>query len=327
VGIGGYRADRKRVMGASQSSHATWAEDVPESAPSGGAPEVEESNVLLECVPDGEALRAAVRLEGGPLLPYDQGDIEMCTSCSYSFCCTVLALRNLDAPERFKRVSDASSRVCPLYPYLLQIQKECESPDERCKCASESCSSACDLACGSVAKYLLPVFERGVPSLQSTHDAGLSWSMRQGTPPGTPLPPVLRLADHRTFHSRFDGVVLSEISNSLSKGYLCVANLRVHPNQTSALRSAHVGASPGGKSDKLPSDPSFSLPDPSASMAREIGHAVSIYGIDTHRQCLLVRNSYGPEWGCCGDFNIPLPVAMKAKTFHFIVIMKSAHFV
>jgi hypothetical protein len=300
---------------------------VDDDVPSGSAPRIASCNALIECVGDASKLREVVALEGGPLLAYDQGDIEMCTSCSYAFCCMILALRKTDSGSRFSLAKDVSKRICPLYPYLLQIQKECESPDERCKCAADSCSAACDLACGSIARYLLPIFERGVPSLQSTFDAGLSWSMREGTPPTASLPPVLRLREHRTFHSRKDGVVMNEIVSSLLAGYLCVANLRVHPNQTSALRSGHMGASPGGICDRDATDPVFALPSPSAAGSKDIGHAVSIYGIDAARQCFVVRNSYGPEWGCSGDFNIPFSVANIAKTFHFIVIMKSASFV
>lgn len=315
-------------MGTVPSSPSVVAEDDPLDVPSSGSAVVltRSIDLMLDCAASAGELRELVRTAGAPFVAYDQGDIEMCTSCSYSFACMVLAIRALPPDQRAPAVRSVSKRLCPLYPYLLQIQKECAGPDERCKCAKGGCSAECDLACGSIARYLLPVFEKGVPSLESTHEAGLQLSMMRGTPPTVVVPPLIRLQEHATFHSRHDGSVCRKMIESLQSGHVCIANLRVHPNQSPALRSAHIGASPGGVSTKEASDASFALPMPSSVSTREIGHAVSIYGADAARQCFIVRNSYGPEWGCCGDFNIPFEVANVARTFHFIVIIKSALF-
>lgn len=59
------------------------------------------------------------------------------------------------------------------------------------------------------------------------------------------------------------------------------------------------------------------MPMPKAGEQNLGGHAVLIVGYDDKKQCLIVRNSWGAEWGDKGYFYMPYQFVNKGYAFDF----------
>lgn len=62
------------------------------------------------------------------------------------------------------------------------------------------------------------------------------------------------------------------------------------------------------------------MPMPAANEENMGGHAVLIVGYDDDKQCLIVRNSWGAEWGDKGYFYMPYEYVTKGLAFDFWVL-------
>ena len=136
---------------------------------------------------------------------------------------------------------------------------------------------------------------------------GIKVVAKQGVPPESDWPyDITKFADKPPANAFSDAAknrvtsyhrisrALNQFKGCLASGYPFVLGFTVYDAFESA-QVAHTGQ--------------LNMPQPGESVVG--GHAVMAVGYDDTKQCFVIRNSWGPDWGMAGYFTMPYQYLME----------------
>lgn len=251
----------------------------------------------------------------GPLTPHDQGAEERCVAASM---CTGLLLRAICTAgnaSTLQFLNQTGNTPSIAHAYHAQRVEECEV-NRRCDCGP-MCGGLCDPRCGTVLSVMVSTCKKGIVPASVWPSAAAR---------DTNMPAVANRPDFLTTHPLYrlnkaefipieelsTPAVLNSVRSMVHNAVPVLLNMYVYTNHTEFYRAQH---------DVEPNDSVYAdahtMPL-GTGLPGTTGHCMLIVGYDDSVQKLRVRNSFGPNWGCHGDFALPY-AAMSPRYVHALV--------
>ena len=236
-----------------------------------------------------------------PLAAHDQNNEHRCVAAAM---CTAMFLRACLMCEAallsVLRIEEC--QPCVRYAYHTQRRRECEAT-QRCFCGP-MCGGICD-NCGTVMSVMVDVCKEGLP--QSTAwgaEAKVDQAFLDEVNADGFLRelPTYRLTRAVWIRADGAGAMLANIRMQLFMGVPVILSLHLYTAQHAwqvAMSDKATREERGAAAEGV-LDPRFLMP-PAGGRRSVVGHAVTVTGMLEKERRLLIRNSYGDDWGYHGD--------------------------
>lgn len=277
-----------------------------------------------------------------PLMAHDQGTHDACVASSIAFAIYLRAIAGFERDSVLRVLRDQQSAPSPAHAYHSQRRDECVMTG-RVACG-RNCRGVCDVHAGTVLPFMLNAVARGIvtegvwpyssmqsPELANQHNSGeiLKRNSHYTLDVAEEINPDSPDATNSLLEALSDNcpVLMNVYVYASQKRFYAAHN---HPNRLAAGGEHGTDGtnadSKHGRPDYADSDVTDVFADiwsmPAASGKRmPMGHCMTMTGFDSARRRFKIRNSFGAQWGCDGDFNWPFEL-VNGHSIHSLVIIR-----
>ena len=256
-----------------------------------------------------------------PLMAHDQKQYDRCVAASICFSMYLRAAVSFDASPLLRRLRDSGTLPSVSHAFHSQLYDECRFTG-RVSCGA-GCKGVCDPNAGTILPFMIEACRRGVVMEKYwpvTEASSLTLSTKHRSGQLLCTHPYYTLDDAEVID--LSSTSVETALHALRHDYPIMLNAYVYGSQERfyAERGHGRGAAPKESATDV-FHKHWSIPAASGAQLR-MGHCMTIVGADTGRRLFKVRNSFGPRWGCDGDFNWPFD-QLNEKHINALVIIKA----